>query len=144
MSSIYDELLMDHIRNARNYRVPASVSRELTGANVLCGDELRLYLDVRNGRIVDIAFQCDGCGICMASASMMTDIVMGRQSEDAAALLRDFIDVLGAPRPKTRGSIGPEQQALFDVARKSPARARCAALPWTTLQTGLDSTDAHS
>jgi len=142
MSSIYDELLMDHIKNARNYRVPEAVCRELTGANVLCGDELTLYLDLRNGRIEDIAFQCACCGICMASTSMMTEMVMGRSSVEAAAFARDFIDALGGGGLESGTLIGREQQALVQLARKLPARARCAALPWTTLRTGLEQGEA--
>jgi nitrogen fixation protein NifU and related proteins len=138
MAAPYDEILMDHIRNARNYRIPDLVSREFTGCNVLCGDELTLYISVTSDCIEDIAFQCSCCGICMASASIMTEIVDGKTLHEAEALLQAFIDVLSQNSEETPLLVGREQRAILETARKFPARARCAALAWTTLRTGLN------
>jgi SUF system NifU family Fe-S assembly protein len=90
MATPYDDVILDHIRNARNYRMPESVSREIRGSNVLCGDELALYLRMDGGCIVDISFQCSCCGLSMASASVMTEIVKGKGIGEAAVLLREF------------------------------------------------------
>ena len=136
--SFYDALLLDHIKNARNYRLPERGARALTGLNALCGDELTLYLALENERIEEIAFQCSCCGICMASASVMTELVMGRTHGDTAALLRDFIDALGRPEDEGAVAFTREQQAILKAARKYPSRARCASLPWTTLQTAFE------
>ena len=105
---------------------------------MLCGDEFTLYLVVEDGRIDEIAFQCSCCSICMASASVMTELVKDRTHIEAAALLRDFIDTLG--RRDDEGAVPwrRKQQAILAAARRYPSRARCASLPWTTLRTAFE------
>ena len=141
MATPYDDLILDHIKNARNYRVPEGVGREIKGSNVLCGDELALYLRIIGGRIVDISFQCSCCGLSMASASVMTEIVKGKGMGEAATLLREFTGRLGGTLHSDSAALGREQQALLDAAQRFPARARCVALPWTTLMSALAETE---
>jgi len=141
MATPYDDVILDHIKNARNYRVPESVSREIRGSNVLCGDELVLYLSIDAGRIEDIGFQCSCCGISMASASIMTEMIKGKSTGEAELLLREFIDRLSGVRLPDWIALGRGQQAILDAAQRFPARARCAALPWTTLVTALAETE---
>jgi len=141
VATLYDDVVLDHIRNARNYRVPESVSREIRGSNVLCGDELVLYLRMDGGRVVDIGFQCSCCGLSMASASIMTDIVKGKRAGEAAALLRAFTGRLDGTLHSDSATLSREQQALLDAAQRFPARTRCLALPWTTLMTALAETE---
>lgn len=136
-ADLYDELIMDHIRHARNYRVldPADLRR--SGFNPLCGDDITVYLRIEQGRIGDIAFQCTCCGISMASASIMTEMMMGRDAAGARGLLRAFAAALeGRAGGAWRDATG-EQRAILATVRKFPARARCAALPWTTLDDAL-------
>lgn len=137
MATPYDDVILDHIKNARNYRVPGGVGREIRGSNVLCGDELALHVRMEGGRIMDISFQCSCCGFSMASASVMTEVVMGKQAAEAKLLLRDFTDRLGGATQGGRAVPVREQQALLDAARQFPGRARCVALPWTTLMAAL-------
>ncbi len=141
MTTPYDDVILDHIKNARNYRVLESVSRKIRGSNVLCGDELVLYLRMDSGCIVDISFQCSCCGLSMASASVVTETVNGKSTGEAAVLVREFMGRLsGAPHADCP-NLGREQQALLDAAQRFPARARCVALPWTTLMTALAETE---
>mgnify|MGYP001454394205 CR=1 FL=1 len=137
MATPYDDVILDHIKNARNYRVPESVGREIRGSNVLCGDELALYLRMDGGCIVDIGFQCSCCGLSMASASVMTELVKGKGMGEAAVLLREFTGRLGGTLPSDCAAPSREQQALLDAAQRFPARTRCVALPWTILMTAL-------
>ena len=141
MATLYDDVILDHIRNARNYRVPESVSREIRGSNVLCGDELVLYLRMDGGRVVDTNFQCSCCGLSMASASVMTDIVKGKGTGEAELLLHEFTARLGGTLQSDSAALSREQQALLDAAQRFPARTRCVALPWTTLMTALAETE---
>lgn len=138
LPSLYDAFILDHIKNARNYRLPERPARALTGLNALCGDELTLYLVAEDERIEEVAFQCSCCGICMASASIMTQVVIGRTSGDTAALLRAFLDAFDHPGSEGTASFSPEQQALLEAARKYPSRGRCALLPWATLRTAFE------
>jgi len=141
VATLYDDVILDHIRNARNYRVPESVSREIRGSNVLCGDELVLYLRMDGGRVVDIGFQCSCCGLSMASCSVMTDIVKGKSAGEAEVLLHAFTGRLGGTLHSDCAALSREQQALLDAAQRFPARTRCVALPWTSLMTALAETE---
>ena len=140
MATPYDDVILDHIKNARNYRLPEGVSREIRGSNPLCGDELVLYLRMDAGRIADISFQCSCCGLSMASSSVMTEIVTGKGTDEAKMLLQEFSGRLGGAPHSGSAAPGPEQQALLDAAQCFPTRARCVALPWTTLMTALAET----
>jgi len=137
----YDDLVMDHIRNARNFRALPDAHRT-TGANPLCGDEITLYLRLERGRIDDIAFQCTCCGISMASASIMTEAVRGLAAIDASALLREFVARLDARADPAASGVGDGVRALLATVQSFPARTRCAALPWTTLQSALNQSGA--
>jgi len=133
----YDDLVMDHIKNARNYRVPEGANRQSQGANPLCGDEVTVYLKLNAGSIEEAAFQCSCCGISMASASMLTESIAGRSAEDARAHARMVVDLIRAQAAP--GSVREEWlAALLATVREFPARAGCATLPWITLDAALD------
>lgn len=134
----YDDLLMDHIKNVRNYSVLDDASHTATGENPLCGDEMNLYLKIERDRIRKIAFQCTCCGISMASASIMTEIIKGMSAADARTLLRTFAAMLSDHTTAPPDTIAREQRAILDTVRKFPSRNRCAVLPWATLDGALD------
>ncbi|MFN7086342.1 MAG: Fe-S cluster assembly sulfur transfer protein SufU [Burkholderiales bacterium] len=137
-AKLYDDLIMEHIKHARNYRVLDDANRKANGSNPLCGDDITVYARIENERIADIAFQCACCGISMASASIMTEIVKGRRTGDARTLLRAFIALLegrAASRPHDLDSL---QHALLCAVSDHPARTRCAVMPWATLEAVLD------
>jgi nitrogen fixation NifU-like protein len=137
-ADLYDGLIMEHIRNARNYRVPERARLRETGSNPLCGDELTLYLEMRRGRIEDIAFQCTCCGISMASASIMTGMMKGRERADAARRIRAFLALASGRGGRARRGATREQRAILETVRKFPSRARCATLAWSTLASALE------
>ena len=137
-AKIYDDLIMDHIKNARNYRVLDDADRSARGVNPLCGDEVSIYLKIASERIEDIAFQCTCCGISMASASILGESVMGIATADAKSLLRGVVGMLDQRTdPATHGA-DSGQRALLETVREFPARARCAMLPWITLEAALE------
>jgi nitrogen fixation NifU-like protein len=132
----YDDYIMDHIRNARNYRTLPDANRDTTGFNPLCGDRVTLQLRLAGGRIADAAYQCECCGVSMASASMMTDWVKGRTPAEAGALARDLVAAVTG-RSGASAEPGQIERALLATVRDFPSRAGCAVLPWTTLETLL-------
>ena len=134
-TQLYDELIMDHIRNARNYRVLDAATRVATGTNPLCGDEIELYVKLEGATLRDVAFQCTCCGISMASASIMTEQIKNLEVEDALELERRFVESARAAQREDERS--PERLALLDTVDRFPARMRCALLPWITLETVL-------
>jgi nitrogen fixation NifU-like protein len=139
--SIYDEVVLDHIKNARNYREVRDADRRAEGINPLCGDTFRVYLKVDAGRIRDAAFQCECCGISMASASVMTDLVRGRTLEEASTLVREFRELV---RTRGEGAQGLDtgREAVLSVVRASPSRGNCAVLAWHTLDAAIKGEDS--
>ena len=134
----YDDLIMDHIKNARNYVVLDDANRKACGTNPLCGDEITVFLRTEHDRIEKIAFQCVCCGISMASASVMTDLIKGKDMAHARAVLREFKDMLYGRSDSDYRDASQEQLAIIETIRKFPSRERCAVLPWSTLEAALD------
>jgi nitrogen fixation NifU-like protein len=132
----YDDYVMDHIRNARNYRTLADASRDSTGFNPLCGDRITLQLRVAAGRVKEAAYQCECCGVSMASASMMTEWVRGRTLAEARRFAGTLATSVGG-RADPGTARNEMERALLATVRDFPARAGCAVLPWTTLDSLL-------
>lgn len=131
--ALYDDLIMDHIKNARNYREINNADYSEVGTNPLCGDELTVFVSLDDsGCLADVAYQCTCCGITMASASLMTEHVKGRSIGEVADMARAFRGAANGENPADR----PEDsvvRTVLEIARQHPARQRCAALPWTAL-----------
>ncbi|HZN26576.1 MAG TPA: SUF system NifU family Fe-S cluster assembly protein [Burkholderiales bacterium] len=134
----YDEVIMDHIKNARNYRVLEDHDRQASGSNPLCGDDMVLYLKLDHDRIVDLGFQCTCCGISMASASAMTEMVKGGTIAEATRLLHDFATLVGNPAESRPEALNAERLALLETVRRFPSRAGCAMLPWQILESAMN------
>jgi nitrogen fixation NifU-like protein len=133
---LYDDLLMDHIKNARNYHALHDASRTASGTNPLCGDEVTVYLKIDEERVQEVSFQCTCCGISMASASIMTQSMRGKETGEALALIRAFAELLATP-PDVGVTADANEHAVLDAVRRFPARMRCALLPWITLEAAL-------
>ena len=137
-SSLYNEVIMDHIKNARNYRELAEANRRAEGINPLCGDTFTIYVRIEDDRVRDLSFQCSCCGISMASASVMTTLMQGRTVQDARAQGREFMRLLRDPEEGQEGVSDQGQAAVLSVVRESPSRANCAVLAWHTLDAALE------
>jgi len=138
MRNPYDDVLMEHIKNARNYRVLHRASGSAFGANALCGDSMTVYVRVENGHIADVAFQCECCGVSMASASVMTEAVLGVSAEEARARVTSFVARVTDKAGAGQGCADSGQSAVVATVRQYPVRTRCAMLPWLTLEAALD------
>lgn len=133
----YDSFILDHIKNARNYRALDDASHRAAGVNPLCGDEMTVYARLENGRLADIGYQCTCCGISMASASVMTELVKSSPLTDARPMLRTFINAVASDEAAT-AHMTEGQLAIIGTVRALPSRRKCAALPWLTLEAALD------
>lgn len=135
---LYQETILDHNKNPRNYRVMHDATHHLEGFNPLCGDRLHLYLRVENGVIKDASFEGQGCAISKSSASLLTASVKGKSIEEAEAMFKRFHDLVtsdiqSAPDTKALGKL-----AVFAGVREFPARIKCAILPWHTFHAALN------
>jgi nitrogen fixation NifU-like protein len=138
VSKAYDDLIMEHIKNARGFRVLADATHHADGSNPLCGDEVTVYLTLAGERIESAAFQCTCCGISMASASIMTESVRGKSRADVRAWLTEFVAALAAHANAAPAGAGDAHYALLETVQQFPARTRCAMLPWVTLEAALE------
>lgn len=134
LRDLYQEVIFDHYRSPRNYGPLPSANRDAEGHNPLCGDQLKLHLQVEDGIIRDAHFEGSGCAISTASASLMTEVLKGKREEEAMRLMQEFQQlVTGAGEPEGMGKL----EALAGV-REFPSRVKCATLAWHTMQAALE------
>jgi nitrogen fixation NifU-like protein len=140
LRDLYQDLILDHSKHPRNFRVLEGANHEALGHNPLCGDRLMLFLTVDNGDVIrDVSFQGSGCAISVASASMMTDMLKGKTLDEANTLFNYMHAACTGPAPKTGGIAEDDSdriQALAGV-RHYPMRVKCATLAWHTMQAAL-------
>jgi nitrogen fixation NifU-like protein len=137
LSTLYQDLILDHNRSPRNYRAMENANRRVEGNNPLCGDRLTVSLRMEGDRIEDAAFQGSGCAISRASASLMTAAVKGRTRNEAEDLFHRFHQlVTGSLAPAEAQSLG--KLAAFGGVAEFPMRIKCASLSWHALRAALD------
>lgn len=136
LDELYREIILDHYRSPRNRGSLAQPTVTGEGDNPLCGDEVELGLEIRDGQIVDVRFQGTGCSISQASASMMTAAIKGLSLEEAEALFEAFKGVMYGADEVDAEALG-DLEALQGV-RKFPVRVKCATLAWNTLEEALE------
>lgn len=136
LRDLYQEVIFDHNRNPRNFRVIDDADRKMDGFNPLCGDRLTLYLKMDGDVIQDASFQGSGCAISTASVSLMTEIIKGMTEQDAEALFKKFHDMTtGKAEDLQLEALG--KLAVLAGVREYPARVKCATLAWHTLDAAL-------
>jgi nitrogen fixation NifU-like protein len=142
LRELYQQVILDHNRKPRNFRTIADANRTAEGENPLCGDRIALYLTVREGVVVDAAFQGAGCAISRAAASMMTADIIGKPVEEVDALFHRVHAMLTGAGGADGGTVaaGVGKLAVFAGVREFPSRIKCAALAWHTLQAALRGT----
>ncbi len=138
LRELYEEVILDHNRNPRNYpKTPDGTNHSAHGFNPICGDEFQLHLRVNDGVIHDIGFDGAGCAISTASASLMTEAVMGMTVEDAEALFRQVHELL--TDEKQVGGPGDflGKLTVLTGVKEYPMRVKCATLAWHTMVAAL-------
>ena len=134
LRDLYQQVILDHNRNPRNFRRVDSANRKAEGNNPLCGDRIQLYVQLDGDRISDIGFQMpqgSGCAISKASASLMTEAVKGKPVGEAERMFQAFRDMLAG------GGTAPGKLAAFSGVRAFPSRIKCANLAWHALHAAL-------
>jgi nitrogen fixation NifU-like protein len=135
LRSLYQEIIVDHNKHPRNFHEIADANRAAEGDNPLCGDRLTVYVQVKGGVIRDIGFVGTGCAISTASASLMTESMVGKTEQEVDALFERFHTMVAGSDPPARPGLG-KLEALAGV-REFPVRVKCATLAWHTLRTAL-------
>ncbi len=135
LKDLYQEVIFDHNRNPRHFGKVEDANRCAKGFNPLCGDKMTLYLKIDDaGRIADVSFEGSGCAISVASASLMTDVLVGKSIEEAEALFEKFHGMMMSDVDS--GEQLGKLQALSGV-KGFPSRIKCATLAWHALHAAL-------
>jgi nitrogen fixation NifU-like protein len=138
LRDLYQEVILDHNRRPRNFRVIEGANRTAEGYNPLCGDRLTLYLQVDDDVIRDAAFQGSGCAISKASASLMTDTLKGKRVDEAAAIFERFHRMVTAPPDQPVDLTDLGKLSVFSGVREYPIRVKCASLAWHTFRAAVE------
>lgn len=137
LKDLYQEIIVDHNRSPRNFREIENPDRIAEGYNPLCGDKLTVYLKLEGDVIKDVSFQGEGCAISVASASLMTDQLMGKTETEAEKIFATFHELVTDRDSEIDLEKVGKLGALAGV-REFPARVKCATLCWHTLHSALD------
>ena len=145
LKDLYQEIILDHGKNPRNLGKFDNYNKDAKGNNPLCGDNVHVYLRLNeNKKVEDIAFEGHGCAISMASASIMTDMVRGKEEKEVKEIVNDFLGMI-----KEKDSLATnilkddEKTKLMSLSgvKQYPMRVKCATLSWHTLTSALDNSD---
>ena len=135
LRDLYQEVVLDHGRNPRNFRRVEGANRRAEGINPLCGDEITVYVKLAGEVIEDIGFEGQGCAISKASASLMTGALKKKTRAEAEALFGRVHAMLTGGKVDA-GELG--KLAVLGGVSEFPARVKCASLAWHTLRSALD------
>ncbi len=135
LQDLYQEVILEHSKNPRNFRVMETANRTAEGYNPLCGDHYTVFLDVTGNAIRDLSFQGSGCAISKASASMMTQILKNKTLAEAEEVFDQFRHIVTGKAACDRTSLS--KLAAFAGVSGFPSRVKCATLAWHTLHAAL-------
>jgi len=136
LRELYQQVILDHNKNPRNFREMPEATAKVEGYNPLCGDHYTIFLQLDGDTIKDVSFTGNGCAISKASASVMSSTVKGK-SRDEAAHLFDVFHRLVTGDPSGVDAVELQRLAAFSGVSEFPARVKCATLAWHTLNAGL-------
>ncbi len=139
LKDLYQEVIVDHNRNPRNFGKLDDANKILEGFNPLCGDRLKLYLKISDDQIDDISFDGAGCAISVASASLMTDAMKGKNITEAESIFNQFHELVTNNEEIDFDKMG--KLAALAGVREYPTRVKCATLCWHTLNSALHGDD---
>ncbi len=137
LRELYQEVILDHNKRPRNFRVPDPVNRRAEGYNPLCGDKITVFLFIEGDMIKDLGFQGTGCAISKASASMMTDALKGKSIAEADAFFDRFHTMVTALATSDVEMEALGKLAVLSGVREYPMRVKCASLAWHTLKAAM-------
>lgn len=137
LRELYQQVILDHNRNPRNFHELEHATKKVDGYNPLCGDHYTIYVEIDGNTIKDIGFTGNGCAISKASASVMSATLKGSTIAEARQLFDVFHKlVTGEPGSLSTAELG--RLAAFSGVSEFPARVKCASLPWHTLNSAIE------
>ena len=145
LKDLYQEIILDHGKNPRNLGKFDNYNKDAKGNNPLCGDNVHVYLRLNeNKKVEDITFEGHGCAISMASASIMTDMVRGKEEKEVKEIVSDFLGMIKEKDSLETNILNDDEKTkLMSLSgvKQYPMRVKCATLSWHTLTSALDNSD---
>ena len=141
LRELYQEVILEHVKNPRNKRTPTDANRHAEGYNPVCGDAVHIHMKINGqGVIEDVAFDGNGCAISLASASLMTEELMGKSQSEAAALFQTFQEMCTKDEPEVAEGVDEDtldRMRVLSGVRLFPMRVKCATLAWHTMNAAM-------
>ena len=145
LKELYQEIILDHGKNPRNVGKFDNYNKDAKGHNPLCGDNVHVYLRLNeNKKVEDISFEGSGCAISMASASIMTDMVRGKEEVEVKEIVTDFLGMIKEKDILDNKILKEDEKTkLMSLSgvKQYPMRVKCATLSWHTLTSALDNSE---
>ena len=142
LKELYQEIILDHAKNPRNIGVCSGHNHDADAHNPLCGDKVHIYLKLDNEKnISDVSFEGEGCAISLASASILTDIIKGRDLQFSKKVTNDFLNMLKNKTKITLNSLSDDQITTISSlsgVKEFPMRVKCATMAWHAFLTAID------
>ena len=142
LKELYQEIILDHGKNPRNLRKTENFNKDAKGYNPLCGDKVHIYLKLdEKKKVEDISFEGQGCAISMASASIMTGLLKGKEENEVKEIVEDFLEMIKKKENLNTKLLGEDEKIklmCLSGVKKYPMRVKCATLSWHTLTTAID------
>lgn len=138
LQELYQQVILDHNKNPRNFGILKMPTLKAVGHNPLCGDHIEVSMDVEEGIIKDLKFNGAGCAISKASASIMTTLLIGKTVDEAKSMFEEFHDIVTSDPESDADIMNLGKLAVFCGVREFPARVKCASLAWHTLMNALN------
>ena len=139
LRELYQEIILDHSRHPRHFGALEGANRTAEGYNPLCGDRVKLYLNVdEQDRIADVTFEGRGCAISVASASLMSELLRGRTAAEAEKLMGGFLHLVRGEDAADLGGDDREHLEVMAGVSAFPMRVKCATLAWHTMKSALE------
>jgi nitrogen fixation NifU-like protein len=130
IDALYQEIILDHYKNPQHAGLREPYEAEVHHVNPTCGDEVTLRVHLDDGVVSDVSYDAVGCSISQASASVLTELLIGKPVEEAMAIHDQFLALM-----QGKGQVEPDEDVLedgiaFAGVAKFPARVKCALLSW--------------
>ena len=141
LKELYQEIILDHGKNPRNFGKCKDFTSDAKGHNPLCGDKVHIYAQLdKNKKILDLSFEGEGCAISLASASILTDILKGKDFNLAKAITDNFLNLIKENKSITLNSLNEDQKTTLmslSGVKDFPMRVKCATMAWHTLTAAM-------
>ena len=142
IKELYQEIILDHGKNPRNKNICKDFNKDAKGHNPLCGDKVHIFLKLNNDKkLEDISFEGEGCAISIASASIMTEIIKGKEFNIAKKIQEDFLNMIKEGSKLSMNSLSDaENTTMMSLSgvKRFPMRVKCATLAWHTFKEAVE------